>query len=70
MSTPERLDHMLARAEWRKAFLVRRAQVVKDFYAQLSPAQQQVFDNQARLWRAGRGGPHRQCNFVTSRAQS
>jgi hypothetical protein len=43
-STPDRLDHMLARAREHVAQLEKRAAGVKTFYAALSPAQQKAFD--------------------------
>lgn len=52
LSTPERLDRMQALADRRQARQAARAEVVKAFYAQLSPEQQQVFDAEAM--------PHRQ----------
>lgn len=59
LSTPQRLDMMLARADERRDRMVRRAEAVKQFYAQLSPEQQKVFDAEARPFREGRQGHHR-----------
>lgn len=47
LSTPERLDHMLAMSDLRRAKMVERAAAVKAFYAQLTPEQQKVFDAEA-----------------------
>lgn len=44
LSTPQRLDRMLAMAEARRARMLERSQAIKTFYAQLSPEQQKVFD--------------------------
>jgi len=54
LSTPERMDQMLARAQERQDRMVQRAQAVKGFYAQLSPEQQKVFDAQAGGFMAGK----------------
>jgi len=58
LSTPERLDRMQAMAEKRQARMAERATAVKSFYAQLTPAQQQVFDAEA-MPRGRHGKPHR-----------
>lgn len=44
LTTPQRLDKMLAKADERRAQLAERAKAVKTFYAQLTPEQQGVFD--------------------------
>ena len=44
LSTPQRLDSILARAKDREQKLETRVQVTKDFYKQLSPTQQTTFD--------------------------
>jgi hypothetical protein len=44
LSTPQRLDKMLAMPETRRARMAERAEATKAFYAQLSPEQQSVFD--------------------------
>lgn len=44
LSTPERLDRMQAMSEMRRAKMAERAEAVKAFYTQLTPAQQKVFD--------------------------
>jgi hypothetical protein len=59
LNTPQRLDLMLTRADERRAQMVKRAEAVKQFYAQLNPEQQKVFDAEARPFRDGRPGHHR-----------
>jgi Spy/CpxP family protein refolding chaperone len=49
LPTPERLDRAMAR-------MAERAQAVKRFYAQLTPAQQKAFDAMPRMG-GGHGGP-------------
>ncbi|MFA5170835.1 MAG: Spy/CpxP family protein refolding chaperone [Sulfuriferula sp.] len=44
LNTPQRLDKMLAMSDMRRTKMVERTQVVKAFYAQLTPEQQSVFD--------------------------
>jgi hypothetical protein len=44
LTTPERLDRMQARLGERQAAFARRADAIKRFYAQLTPAQQRAFD--------------------------
>jgi hypothetical protein len=44
LTTPERLDKMLAHVDEMRAHLVAHAAAVRAFYAQLSPSQQQAFD--------------------------
>ena len=56
MTTPQRVDKMLERAEARRANMIERAQATKTFYAQLTPAQQAVFDAEAKFKGHGRGG--------------
>lgn len=57
MNTPQRVDAMLARANTRHAHQVARANAVKALYAQLTPAQQAVFDSEAMaLLGRGMGG--------------
>ena len=62
MNTPQRVDAMLERATVRHAHQVARGNAVKAFYAQLTPAQQVVFDSEAMalsghgMW--GQGGHH------------
>lgn len=57
MTTPQRMDKMLEMSEMRRAKMVERAQATKAFYAQLTPAQQAVFDAEASMGH-GRGGHH------------
>lgn len=47
LSTPERLDRMLALSDMRRARMLERAETVKAFYAQLTPEQRNVFDAEA-----------------------
>lgn len=58
LSTPERLDRMQARAEMRRARMTERAETVRAFYAQLTPAQQKVFDAEAMPQRHRGHHPH------------
>jgi len=44
LSTPQRLDKMLAHADARHTEMVAHVAAVKQFYAQLSPGQQKAFD--------------------------
>lgn len=59
LSTPERMDRMLAKADERRTRMVQRAEAVKKFYAQLSPEQRQVFDAQSASRGQGRHGHFR-----------
>lgn len=47
LTTPQRLDKMLAMADQHHARMAERAQAIKTFYAQLTPEQQSVFDAEA-----------------------
>ena len=47
LNTPQRLDKMLAMSDMRRAKMAERAETTKTFYAQLSPEQQSVFDDEA-----------------------
>lgn len=58
LSTPERLDRMLAMAGKRHALMAERAGTIKAFYAQLTPEQQKVFDAEA-LPGDHQGGHHK-----------
>lgn len=59
LTTPQRLDKMLAMSEQRRARMVERAEAVKSFYVQLTPEQQSVFDAKAKPARQhGRNGNH------------
>lgn len=44
LSTPQRLDQMLAKMDQHRARMVEHAAAVKRFYAQLTPSQQKAFD--------------------------
>ena len=44
LTTPERLDKMLARADEHRTRMVAHVAAVKQFYAQLTPSQQKAFD--------------------------
>jgi periplasmic protein CpxP/Spy len=59
LSTPQRLDKMLALSDVRRARMVERAQATKAFYAQLSPEQQGVFDAEVKANRHQGHGQHR-----------
>lgn len=48
LNTPQRLDKMLAMSDMRRTKMLERAQVIKAFYAQLTPEQQSVFDAEAK----------------------
>lgn len=56
MKTPERLDRMLALMKEREARMGEHAAAVKAFYAQLDPAQQNIFDEHLRHRHAGGKG--------------
>jgi hypothetical protein len=56
LSTPERMDKMMAMSEARRARMAERAGAIKAFYAQLTPAQQKVFDAEAMA--GGHRGQH------------
>lgn len=49
LSTPERLDKMVAHIDEMRARLVAHAAAVKQFYAQLTPSQQKAFDELAPM---------------------
>ena len=59
LNTPQRLDKMLAMSEQRRARMIKRSQATKAFYAQLTPAQQGVFDAEAMPGRHRGHGHHR-----------
>ena len=59
LNTPQRLDKMLAMSDARRARMLERSQAIKAFYAQLSPAQQSVFDTEAKFGPRGEPGHHR-----------
>lgn len=54
LNAPQRMDRMLVLTDQRRARLVQRAETVKQFYAQLNPEQQSVFDREAMLFRHGK----------------
>jgi len=57
LTTPERLDKMLARMDERRARFAQMAAATKQFYAALTPAQQKAFDAlHAGGMRGGHGG--------------
>jgi Spy/CpxP family protein refolding chaperone len=59
LTTPERIDRMRAMRAQRLAEMDKRADATKAFYAQLTPQQQKVFDDEgARFGRGGRHGRH------------
>lgn len=61
LNTPQRLDKMLAMSELRRARMVEHSQATKAFYAQLTPAQQGVFDAEVMPGRhRGHGHPRHQ----------
>ena len=59
MTTPQRLDTMLARMDESRGLMVSRIAATKRFYAQLTPAQQRIFDTMGSQNGANRGGPSR-----------
>jgi hypothetical protein len=54
-TTPERLDHMLARVDEMRAHLAQMDQVVKTFYAGLSKDQQTIFNDNFQRMGPGHG---------------
>ncbi|GAB4207891.1 MAG: hypothetical protein Fur0019_12970 [Tibeticola sp.] len=67
LSTPERIDRMQLLRKQASERMDARMAAVKTFYAQLTPAQQKVFDLESHAWMAERGrharhgtghGPH------------
>jgi protein CpxP len=56
LTTPERLDKMVAHVDEMRARLVAHAGAVKQFYAQLSPSQQKAFDAMHMGHHDGMGG--------------
>ena len=59
LNTPQRLDRMLAMSDAHRARMLARSQAIKAFYAQLSPAQQSVFDAEAKFGPRGEPGHDR-----------
>lgn len=56
LTTPQRIDRMQAMQAERQQFMTQRMDAIKAFYAQLTPEQQKVYDQQAM--RHGKGGRH------------
>ena len=56
LTTPERLDKMLAHADARHTEMVAHVAAVKQFYAQLSPSQQKAFDAMGPMMMHRHGG--------------
>lgn len=56
LTTPERIDRMRAMRIQRAAEADRRGEVVKTFYAALTPAQQKTFDTRAQRMEGGKHG--------------
>jgi hypothetical protein len=59
MPTPQRLDMMLTRLDDSRNLMVTRIAATKRFYAQLTPAQQHVFDTLGNQGGQNRGAPSR-----------
>lgn len=59
LTTPQRLDRMQARQTERAARFASRAAATRSFYAELTPAQQTVFDAESLHLRHGEGRGHR-----------
>ena len=58
MSTPQRLDHMLAHMDRMRAHMGAVAEATKRFYAQLTAPQQKAFDALAPMMMEHMGGDH------------
>ncbi|MCO5115441.1 MAG: Spy/CpxP family protein refolding chaperone [Burkholderiaceae bacterium] len=59
LSTPQRIERMQALQAEHQQFMSQRLDAVKAFYAQLTPEQQKIYDQQSlRHGPAGRGGMH------------
>jgi len=56
LTTPQRLDRMQARMAEHQAAFARRADAIRRFYAQLTPAQQKSFDALPPMHGRGMGG--------------
>jgi hypothetical protein len=56
LTTPERLDKLLARADEHHARMLAHIAAVKQFYAQLSPSQQKAFDAMGPMMMHRHGG--------------
>ena len=59
LSTPQRLDKMMALSDARRTRMLERNQAIKAFYAQLNPEQQKVFDAEAMPGPMRARGHHR-----------
>ena len=59
LTTPQRLDKMLAMSALRSAKMLERSEATKAFYAQLTPEQKTVFDAEAMTGRHRGHGHHR-----------
>lgn len=57
MTTPERMDAMLQKADARRARMVERSEAVKAFYGQLTSEQRAVFDALTAPSKRGHGHP-------------
>lgn len=59
LSTPQRIERMQALQAEHQQFMSQRLDAVKAFYAQLTPEQKKIYDQQSlRHGPAGRGGMH------------
>ena len=56
LTTPERLDKMVAHMDERRAHMTAHVAAVKQFYAQLSPSQQKAFDAMGPMMGRHHGG--------------
>lgn len=63
MTTPERIDRIKALRAQRAAEMDKRLDATKTFYAQLSPEQQKVFDQEGLRFIRGSGHGHRGGRF-------
>jgi len=59
LTTPQRLDKMMALSDARRTRMLERNQAIKAFYAQLNPEQQKVFDAEAMPGPMRARGHHR-----------
>jgi protein CpxP len=59
LTTPERLDKMVAHMDERRAQMTAHVAAVRQFYAQLSPSQQKAFDAMSPMMGHHRGGGDR-----------
>ena len=58
LTTPQRLDKMLAHLDEMRSHMVARVDATKQFYAQLSPPQQKAFDDLAPMMMHRMGDHH------------